>query len=108
MEAIMTRTVRHATGITGFAGAALLVATPASAVTNRPAREEPDQSRTVIQLVEVPPAVPVDDTANEVAQMAIAAALGAAIAAAARRRRSRHRPARTGTSIIDITETVRL
>jgi len=104
----MTRTVHQATWITGIAVAALLVATPASAATNRPAREETGQSPTVIQRVEVPVAVPVDDTTGEAAQMVIAAALGAAIAAAARRRRSRHRPARKGTSIIDITDTVRL
>jgi hypothetical protein len=104
----MTRTVRCATWITGTSVATLLLATPAAATTNRPAREETNQSPTVIQLVDIPVAVPVDDTTKEVAQMTIAAALGAAVAVATRRRRSRHHATRTAPSIIDITDTVRL
>lgn len=104
----MTHTVRYATWITGTSVATLLLATPAAATTNRPAREETNQSQTVIQFVDVPVAVPVDETTNEAAQMAIAAALGAAVAVATRRRGSRHHPTRTAPSIIDITDTVRL
>lgn len=99
----MTHTVRYAAWITGIAVASLLVPTPAAAVTNSPVG--PDPRGSTIQVVEKP--VPVDDTTNEAAQMMIAAALGAAIAAAAGRRRPRHRPARAGTNIIDITDTVR-
>jgi MYXO-CTERM domain-containing protein len=104
----MTHTVRYATWITGTSVATLLLATPAAATMNRPARDDTNHSQTVLQVVDVPVAVPVDDTTNEVAQMAIAAALGAAVAAATRRRRSRHHPTRTAPSIIDITDTVRL
>jgi MYXO-CTERM domain-containing protein len=104
----MTRTVRYAAWIIGTSVATMLLATPAAATTNRPAREATNQSQTVIQLVEVPVAAPVDDTTTEAAQMTIAAALGAAVAVAVRRRRSRQQPARTAPSIIDITDTVRL
>lgn len=108
MEMTVTPTVRCACWIIGIAVATLLVPTPAAAVTNRPAREDTNQSPIVIQRVEVPVAVPVDDTTNEATQMAVAAALGAAVAACARRPRSRRRRTRTGTGIIDITDAVGL
>jgi hypothetical protein len=104
----MTRTVRYICGISGIAVAALLAASPATAATNRPARDEANRSPSMIERVEVPVAVPVDDTTSEAAQMIVAAAVGAAITAAAGGRRSRRRPARPGAGIIDITDTVRL
>jgi hypothetical protein len=104
----MTSTLRHATWATGIAVAALLVPAPAAAVTNRPAPEPNYPTEVVIQRVEVPVAVPVDDVTTEAAQMAVAAALGVAIGIATRRRRARHQPAPTGTRVIDITDSVRL
>lgn len=98
----MTRTMCCATWIFGMAVGTLFVATPAAAVTNRPASDETNRPQPMIQRVEVP----VDDTTDEAAQMTLAAALGAAVAAAVRRRPSGRSPARTGTGTIDITATV--
>jgi hypothetical protein len=112
----MNRIARRAGSIAVTAAAALLAApaaavffaTPAAAAATWPAPDGAAQPPVFIQLVEVPLAVPVDDTTAEVIQMEVAAVLGAAIAAlavAARRRRPTHRD---GPATIDITDTVQL
>jgi hypothetical protein len=93
--------------------AATLFMTPATAAAIRPPPPDgPTQPQAVVERVEVPVSVPVDDHTAEAVQMAIAAILGAAAASAARLRRRAHRPTgtetETGTGLIDITDVVQL
>jgi hypothetical protein len=86
--------------------AAVFFAIPAAAAAAWPAPDGTAEPPAVIQLVQVPVAVPVDDTTAEVIQMEVAAALGATIATivmAARRRRPTHYG---GSGTIDISDTL--
>ena len=81
------------TRLAGALGAATvaLIATPGTAAASFPAPDGPTWPPGMIELVQVPIQVPVDDRAAELLQMQIAAMVGAAVAAlitAARRRRS--------------------
>ncbi len=97
----MTRIARLAGWMIGTAAVTLLL-TPVPAAATRPAPDGPTQPQTVVQRVEVPIPVPVDDATVELIQMGIAAALGASIAAGATATRLRRRLRSTA---IDITDT---
>ena len=88
----------------GAAAATIVVfSSPAAAVGMPPRPEDTSRTPVVVERVEVP--VLVDDTAEEVVQMQLAAAVAAIVAAAmtkARLRRRYERPTRT--AVIDITD----
>ncbi len=90
----MTATARRLARWLAAAGAIAFLAGPAAMpATARPVCEgacgSSPSTGVVVERVEVPVEVPVDDTGAEIAQLALAAAMGAAVAATvALRRRS--------------------
>jgi hypothetical protein len=98
--------IRHRTVHTAvrYAAGAVFMFSPHAAASRMPPRPD-DTSRTpvVVERVEVP--VPVDDTAAEVVQMNLAAALAAVVAAAVTKARLRRRFEHSAPSaVIDITD----
>jgi hypothetical protein len=89
-----------------FAAAMTILAfsAPAAATTHMPPRPE-NTSRPAVVVERVEVRVPVDDTAAEIVQMQLAAAVAAVTATALTRARSRRRQVRpAGSAVIDITD----
>src|SRR4051794_33020216 len=93
--------VKYAAG--AAAGAVLVFAPHAAASRTPPRPDDTARAPVVVERVEVP--VPVDDTATEVVQMNLAAAVAAVIAAAVTKARLRRRWEHPSASaVIDITD----
>jgi hypothetical protein len=93
--------IAAATVIARHTAAIVLASAPSGTAAMPPRPADPSGTPVIVERVEVP--VPVDDTSTEILQMALAAAIAAAVTQI-RLRRPRHRPATS--QIIDITDSL--